>query len=1079
MSAHKDYEEILALAALGAATEAEVRALELHLGDGCRECERRLLAYRSVAGELVGLLEHRRPSAGARERLRGHVAGCEHAECEALAALGGLSGLTGEEEVGIADHARECPRCRNRLHSPVAAALAGLIESREPSAAATSRIKQAVRASAQAATARAQVPLVGRHEEKKAIGQALRALGRGEGSVIVVEGEAGVGKSRLVEECLAGASGVEVWRGRAVAVEGTEGYGPIVDMLEQWAAAWGRPEDTSKAKALERAVLETMGSEGREVVEFLARVSRARFEPTQPGAGSVVERQIRASLRRLIEVAAKRRPLVLVFEDLHWADESTLAVLESLLPVVESCPAVIIAITRAASGKRASRIAEMAERVVGLRSRRVRLGGLAEREALVLARRLVGRSALPPRLARSVRECGGNPLFIEELVRAARVASAPGETGAAGLDLGRLIGTRVECLEPRAREVLEAAAVAGRRFHRAVVEQVVGRRGDVGETLGQLERLGFLRSTLSRETGHRRVRTLQPQEVWEFRHALLREAVRARIPVERRRQLHARCAAAIEEVFAGRLHDFHGLLAYQYLEAGDIERAHARLMDAGETAASAAASAEALAFFRRAYDLYRQAGLRRDLASEVRLERNLGLALLSAGQLSESIEHFNAALRLLGEWVPASRLALWAKAASDVVAIAARLYSGRLGCARAASARERALFELMYNRCRAQNVVGDPRRVYDNLAAIRHVGHLDLASVDHAIGIVAAAGAFFAFAGISFDPSWRFLRISERLAEKGTPEDRFLHRAMSFVVHYLAGDWSPEHDVEDELVERGIRAGFLWDADVYLGMAAERAVARGNYDEAIALRERIAALRTEWGYEFSRSNELAVTAMLELERRRLDAARAAASCWYDLRDEAPMRVFALGLLAKAETLDGNLDRAEEALEHARILIERGGSYPYYQGVYLKARLALDVAWIERARQASRVPAGLARRARRNARRALASARKVARDRGEIWRLVARLEWLLDRPARAAAWWRRAVDECERLGLVPELGRAWLDAAAAWQDAPTEAAAWWPEGASACLRNAAAAFEAVGNDRELALVLEARRRVRAA
>ncbi|RMF24993.1 MAG: hypothetical protein D6760_02175 [Deltaproteobacteria bacterium] len=1046
---HDALEELGALVAIGAADEAERRQWLDHLESGCPSCRLRHEQGQAVAEALARVL----PAASPRPA------------------------------TGV--------RLKQRVREGAVAAQEALVEAivpRPPSSEISARIKAEVRRSLESCRTAGRASLIGRDSELAELGRWLDRTRNGEGVFVCVEGDAGVGKSRLIAEALecARQRGLEVWNGRAAAVEGTEAFGPIVDLISTWAGIDEDCDRHERRRRLETAARRQLGAAADEALPFLSCLMRVADEV--PAAGSFVgleaqalERGIRRAMQAILEARLSRGAAALVLDDVHWADSSSLSAVASLLSMVERRPLAVVVSVRSGENARADRFIEDARRALGLRFHHLQLHGLDERDALVLARRLAGSDPLPAEVDRLVRErADGNPFFIEEIARAAASSAASVETIAGG-DVARLILSRAERLPQTARAVLDAAAVAGRRVHRRVLESMIGGGAALDEALELLERRHFLERRASRETSARRVLSLQPEPVYDFRHALVQTVLLEAIPPRRRRELHAACARAVEEAFPQRRRDFHGLLAYQYVHAGELGRAREHLMAAGEIAAGSAASAEALEFFEQAAALYRaSAGAGKDRDFELRLHRNLGLALLGAGRLGESIEHFDAALRLLGEHKPKSSLGMALAACRHLFSIVVSLYSGQLGRTQEpASGEERLRFELMYNRCRAQNIVDDERRAFDNLAAIRHVGRLDCASVENATGILAAAGAFFAFAGYSFDPSHRFLKIARRLAEQGTDRDRFLYGTMAFVVRYLEGDWSRQHDLPADLVERGIRMGLFWDADVYLGMVAERAVLQGDYAEARRVLEQISRLRRDWGYEFSRSNELAIEAYLRLAQRRVDGARVAAERWYDLRSEAPMRLLALAVQARIEVVAGNLAAAEQLLDRARPLL-RGRIYPYYAGMYYTARLALDLAYVDRAALRGSVPAHLLRRAKRSRRKALANSRRVARDRAETLRLAATLDWRLGRWEEAVKGWQRAAEECRRLGVVAELARVLAEQGEAIAGAGPAAAAAVGVDPRACLEQAAALFERIGNEVELARVRTVvERRLRAA
>src|SRR5262249_35122514 len=160
-----------------------------------------------------------------------------------------------------------------------------------------------------------------------------------------------------------------------------------------------------------------------------------------------------------------------------------------------------------------------------------------------------------------------------------------------------------------------------------------------------------------------------------FTHAIVQETIYEAILQKTRQGLHRRVARAIESMYADRLSDFYGMLAYHYSRGQELAKAEEYLFQAGEEAARAAASREALGFFRDASRLYLQ--MHRDGGDPRKkavLEQSIGLALLNTGDLTEAIEHFDAALSLLGEHVPRSRIGGYVRFALDLLGALGQLY---------------------------------------------------------------------------------------------------------------------------------------------------------------------------------------------------------------------------------------------------------------------------------------------------------------------------------------------------------------------------------------------------------------------
>jgi hypothetical protein len=393
------------------------------------------------------------------------------------------------------------------------------------------------------------------------------------------------------------------------------------------------------------------------------------------------------------------------------------------------------------------------------------------------------------------------------------------------------------------------------------------------------------------------------------------------------------------------------------------------------------------------------------------LERNIGLALLNKGDLIECIPHFDRALELLGVARPTSRLGTGLEVGRDLLAVLYRLYVPRRRRGRAVSLeRDQEVLRIQANRARAQ-ATSDPHRFFmDTIGSVRRLDQIDAAAIDEAWWMYAGAAALFAFSGVSFRASARFLDVAERLVPEGNTRDLFVYRSMRYVHHYLRGDWGDEHAIANELVEQGLRYGQLWDVCAYLGFRCDVKAHQGAFAEVERLIDKLVEIGDVYAYDFARSFEHAYTAMQHLERRQLDEALAAADIYYASR---------------------HLEAAERTLEATEALISRAGQVsPWHLSEYALSRLHCDLDRFEHALATGEKGAArlLGKRARASGKRAIGIAKKVAKARTEGFRLAGRLCWLRGQHDKAVDWWARSLVEGERLGARPELARTHLEIA---------------------------------------------------
>ncbi len=534
-------------------------------------------------------------------------------------------------------------------------------------------------------------PLVGRDAELEAIHDCLERLRQGQGGILFITGEAGVGKSRLMaeirEQTLAkvgipsqGCSSQQWLEGRTLSFGQSISYWPFQEILWRYAAI---SEDDSEATAwtkLERKIHTLFGDETPEILPYLA--SLLALEVREEYAGRVkyldseaMGRQLYLASRRFFERLAQTQPLVLVFEDLHWADESSALLLEHLMPLAESAPLLICAVSRSYRQTPSTRLQEAARRDHPDCYIELHLEPLSLTDSAQLLHNLLEIEGLPDHVrAQIVAKAGGNPFFLEEIIRtlidsgAIRHGPTTGrwqateqlETITIPDTIQGVIMARVDRLDREVKGALRTASVVGRSFLYRVLRAVAEAGRDLDEHLAELQAIELIREK-------QRI----PELEYSFKHALAQAAIYESILLQKRRELHARVGQAIEELFADRLEEFYGLLAYHYARAEAWEKAQAYLLKAGDQAGRVAADAEALANYELAMAAYGRAfGEEWDPLERAALERKMGEALFRRGEHQQALEHFHRALDCLGIPLPSShwgvRLAILTEAARQL-----------------------------------------------------------------------------------------------------------------------------------------------------------------------------------------------------------------------------------------------------------------------------------------------------------------------------------------------------------------------------------------------------------------------------
>jgi class 3 adenylate cyclase/tetratricopeptide (TPR) repeat protein len=524
--------------------------------------------------------------------------------------------------------------------------------------------------------------LVGRTRERRLLAERLVALRQGQGGTVLVEGEAGIGKSRLVDALVEQAAGAPIRTlvGVADAVRSTTPYHPWRPVFESVFDL----QDVTELSERPARVLERLRD--RPDLERLAPLL-ADVLPLDLPADEVVGRlegPVRAdNLRRLLVgvlgMVAEQRPLLIVLEDAHWCDSASWAL---AWLVAQQLPDALLVLALRPLGDPVPELARLRSAPGG---HRLQLDPLPADDVAALVAERLGVPLVPRLVADVIGEhAGGNPFFSEELAYALRDTGAITVTDgicrvAPGADLRVLslpdtvqgvVLTRIDRLAPPQQLTLKVASVIGRSFAHRLLRDIHPIAADRPTLPGQLD--GLQRRNLVL------LEAPEPELAWMFKHVITRDVAYDLMLGAQRRALHRAIAEWYEQQQQAQLPRFYPLLAYHWTRSGVTAKAIRYLSLAGEQALAGAAYREAVLFFADALALDQPAGSggsRQDRLRRARWERQLGEAYLGLGRTSDGRAHLSRALGLLGAPLPTTR----------------RQLAGRLGQQLAIQAAHRAL----------------------------------------------------------------------------------------------------------------------------------------------------------------------------------------------------------------------------------------------------------------------------------------------------------------------------------------------------------------------------------------------------
>jgi len=485
-------------------------------------------------------------------------------------------------------------------------------------------------------------PFVGREEEVELLIRRWQQAKNGEGRVVLISGEPGIGKSRLTAALSEHIGSEPYTRLRYFCSPHHQDSAlyPFIAQLER-TAGFARDDTVDGKLGKLRALVAPSARDGDDIAllsELMSLPSSAADLTLSPQRK---REKLFEALLNLLEAEARHYPVLMVFEDAHWIDPTSRELLDLTVDRVRHLP-VLLAITfrpefQPPWGGR-SHVTSLA------------LNRLGERDGEALVQTLAGTAALTLEIvAEIVERTDGVPLFVEELTKAVLESAAQGDRVAAVLSTTSLAGlsvpatlhaslmARLDRLGPMPKEIAQIGAVLGREFAYELIEPVAQRSArELQAALDQLSEAGLL---FCRGTA--------PHSSYLFKHALVQDAAYSTLLRGRRQELHTRVAAALEQHFADLVERQPELLAHHQTSAGDTGRAVEQWLKAGQHAAARLAYLEAIAHLERGLGLLRslpESPARN--GREIELQLALGLCLFTAKGAVEAKSVYMRALEL-------------------------------------------------------------------------------------------------------------------------------------------------------------------------------------------------------------------------------------------------------------------------------------------------------------------------------------------------------------------------------------------------------------------------------------------------
>ena len=881
--------------------------------------------------------------------------------------------------------------------------------------------------------------MVGREDEILRLQRQVEKLINGSGSVVNIIGEAGIGKSRLVAELKNHdvMEKVTLLEGKAISIGKNLSFYPIIDLLKQWA---GIKEEDGQVTAFEKleASINALKTGQTEILPFIATLMRIKLsgeyaQRVKGIEGEALENLLFKNLRELLIQIAKYSPVVVVIEDLHWADLSSIGFIESIFHLAQSNPILFINPMRPGYEQTTEPLITTLNEDLEEYYLEMTLAPLDAVSSEVMIDNMLNFTGLPVSLInRIVERADGNPYFIEEVVRSFidegvlvvkdGIFESTDKIHQVVIPntINGLLTARIDRLEDKNRELLKIASVIGRNFFYRILKNVAESGLDIDKRLAYLKNIQMI-------SERQRLKEIE----YLFKHALTQEAAYESILMEKRKPLHLKVAQSIEKVFSNKLNDFYGILSFHYTKGEDFFKAEEYLIKSGEEALKSSASSEAVTFFREALGLYQnRLGENADPDKIAYMQKCIALAYYNRGQMMESTEYFGNVLSHYGVKTPKNIIYSILLALSSFVWFIADLYIPFLRSKRVAGRKDNEVIELWFRRANAFAVSDRVMFLKESFRFYKKVLKYDLKTVDNGIPYLRSAGGVFVYSGISFALGKKVLDRLKSELDEDDPKDILYYSTFRMMHDFFSGNFARKITFDEDLVQQNLELGDIVYTTYYFNQYIFQYIEKGNFSETIELIRKELEIIETYRCDFSKSLLLSLNARLLLKMRKLDEALITADSAIAYAKKAGDLIVLSQIhsyKARIQLLSGNIEGAEQSLENAE-KIKSEMMLPFYLVEMYLSRFVISLYKLEQISNSENKDLSLecSRKALKSGKITARITKKVVYNSVELFRYMGIYHWITNKQRKALRYWSKSITEGERMDVRPELARTYFE-----------------------------------------------------
>jgi class 3 adenylate cyclase/tetratricopeptide (TPR) repeat protein len=883
--------------------------------------------------------------------------------------------------------------------------------------------------------------IVGRNKELNKLElQVMKAI-NDKGSVVNIIGEAGIGKSRLVAELKKRElmKRVTFLEGRAISIGRNLSFHLVIDLCRQWAQIRAKDSESVAFSKLRSTIRSLFPEKVEEVLPFVATLMGMKLSGTYAKRikgieGEALENLILKNVRELLIKASQLTPLVIVAEDLHWGDTSSIMLMESLFRLTETQRILFINVFRPGYKETSDRISQNIKERLTVYYVEIVLKPLDKKMSEALITNILDISDFHHAgIKEMIHRAGGNPFFMEEVMRSLidegaiivqdgkfKVTDKVSKVTIPN-SINDVLMTRIDRIENKTRNLLKIASVIGRRFFFRILSEVAINVEDIETKLSYLKEIQIIRE-------NERMGELE----YLFKHALAQEVTYDSIMPQKRKELHWEVAVSIEKVFNERLHEFYGMLAYHYSRAEDLEKTEEYLIKAGKEALKSSASNEALNFYHDALDLYvKKQQTDVDPEKVAMIQKNIALAYYNRGRYEESIEYFEKALNYYWGPLPKHPISIAFTFLTEFLNFLFCLYLPFLKFKKSPTKREIKAVDLFFRKLKALAVIDPMKYFFESFHFYKRVTNFNLAKFEIGIGLFVGASTLFSFTGISFMLSRKILDLLKDKANKNNIKAYIIYDFSETMHNYFKGDWKAIKAYDEDLVNENLSIGELyWTSQHFFWHGCAKHY-QGCFDVTQTLVDKLVELSEIY------ENDLAMLLKYLLNTNLLINYGKLLDALIEIENavefgknisQGSILIEMYSRKAHIHILMDEIEDAKESLKLADIVKTEVNTVPWQEADFVKSQLEYDLYKLRDVKKNGNKKdiSDCRRNAKKSVKKILTVAKRVAQNRTDSYRLVGVYYWLIGKESKALGWWQKSIIAGEHLGARLELSRTYFE-----------------------------------------------------